>query len=295
MVARIENIFTHNYIIDFGFVGNRLGGWSVPKNGAIKPGDGFFSSYGDAWDDGEFDYTYLGRVGETGIAYRNNDAVGNIYVATDDPLIWGEGIEILKTGVKLFDPRREPPTGDDDFVIGTAKGDTIDGLGGDDRIEGRNGHDTLLGSAGNDRLYGEEGRDTLTGGGGSDSLHGDEAPDRLKGGTGDDALNGGDGRDRLWGQKGDDRLNGNQGNDWMKGGGGADTFAFESNWGRDRIADFNVEQDEISLYAITFGGGVPDSMKVRNVDDGLLLKLGDDWILLEGLNKSDFGDIDFIA
>lgn len=295
MLDRIENIFTHNYIIDFGFVGNRLGGWSVPKSGVLRPGDGFYSSYGDAYDDGLFDYTYLGRVGDTGIAYQKTDGVPNIYVATDDPLDRGVGVSIKKVGVRLFDPRKEPPTDGDDFVIGSHKGDYIDGLAGDDRIEGRKGHDRLLGGPGDDKLYGEEGRDILNGGGGNDSLYGDEHNDLLNGGHGNDTLRGGAGSDRLLGKNGDDSLNGNQGNDWMKGGRGADTFVFDSGWGHDRIADFDLGHDRISLYSITFGGGVPDDMKLRNVDDGLLLRLGTDWILLEGLKKSDFGDIDFIA
>lgn len=97
-------------------------------------------------------------------------------------------------------------------------------------VAGRRKPDSIAGGDGPDIFFGFEGDDTLSGGGG---------PDDLFGGPGDDVLSGGDGDDRLIGGPGDDRL---------EGGAGADVFAFSGGEiGEDRILDFDVNQDKLSL------------------------------------------------
>lgn len=84
------------------------------------------------------------------------------------------------------------------------------------------GNDFFVGSAGNDTVQGEEGNDTLGGSWGYDELHGDEGDDSIGGGPGFDALYGEDGNDTLVGGKGDDDLYGNSGDDVIYGGLGND-------------------------------------------------------------------------
>jgi len=56
------------------------------------------------------------------------------------------------------------PGPNDDHLVGTAGGDTLDGGVGNDSLFGGEGNDVLTGGTGHDKLYGEGGNDTLTGG-----------------------------------------------------------------------------------------------------------------------------------
>jgi len=58
---------------------------------------------------------------------------------------------------------------------------------------------------------------------------------------------GGDGSDRIFGGDGNDVINGGAGTDFLRGGKGQDTFAFDMNFGRDRIRDFNQADDLLDL------------------------------------------------
>jgi len=86
-------------------------------------------------------------------------------------------------------------------IVGTGKGDLLQGMAGDDVLYGDGdspggGNDTLDGGAGNDSLTGGEGDDLLLGGAGNDTLDGNDtvegggAPagvaDTMRGGAGDD-------------------------------------------------------------------------------------------------------------
>lgn len=85
----------------------------------------------------------------------------------------------------------------DDILVGTGRGDVLDGDLGADRIYGRGGNDEIDGGQESDVLFGGAGRDVMWGG---------SWPDRIEGGAGDDSLfaadsqqdtvNGGDGIDR---------------------------------------------------------------------------------------------------
>lgn len=72
----------------------------------------------------------------------------------------------------------------------SAKGDSIDGLGGDDTIHGLAGDDRLNGGTGNDTLYGDAGADVLDGGAGNDLLDGGDGDDtyRMNRGMGQDTI-----------------------------------------------------------------------------------------------------------
>jgi Ca2+-binding RTX toxin-like protein len=74
-------------------------------------------------------------------------------------------------------------TPDDDFIAGTAGGDTINGYDGNDLIQGRGGDDVIYGGSGDDALRGNGGNDQLYGGDGNDNLRGDAGVDYFDGGA----------------------------------------------------------------------------------------------------------------
>lgn len=105
-------------------------------------------------------------------------------------------------------------------IVGTERGDTLDGTAGVDMIFGLNGKDTINGLDESDLLCGGNGVDTITGGDDNDILDGQNGDDNLDGGNGDDVLRG------------------NLGNDILTGGSGADLFSGGA--GTDTTADFNA-------------------------------------------------------
>jgi Ca2+-binding RTX toxin-like protein len=110
----------------------------------------------------------------------------------------------------------------DDYLYGTAAGETLVGQANRDVIQGLGGNDIINGGGGNDDLYGGDGDDNLRGEAGDDKLWGELGRDTLYGGAGVDELRGGDGDDNLYGEDGDDRLYGDAGNDILDGGAGSD-------------------------------------------------------------------------
>lgn len=98
--------------------------------------------------------------------------------------------------------------GGNDYIQGGNQGDCLVGGDGDDEIGGdrndENGEDYLIGGAGNDRLDGGNGRDLQYGGAGHDRLDGTNGNDMLYGQAGDDWLLGWNGTDLLDGGDGHD-------------------------------------------------------------------------------------------
>lgn len=117
-----------------------------------------------------------------------------------------------------------------------------------ERIGGTDANDKLVGDDDPELMIGFGGNDKLFGKGGDDDLYGDGGRDKLKGGDGEDVINGGAGNDKLWG-----------GND-------ADIFVFDTGSGKDKIKDFNVNEDRIDLsdYGFTNLDQVLDAAGQKN-------------------------------
>ena len=181
----------------------------------------------------------------------------------------------------------------DDRLYGHQGADYLDGMTGDDLLKGDQGGDRLLGGSGSDRLFGGAGSDTLSGGIGGDRLNGGAGGDRLLGDGGADRLIGKAGSDTLIGGNGNDRIDGGNGNDQLRGGKGADQFVFRPGDGADEIADFSG-RDVLNLkaYGLESASEALDALSVTQA--GVLLSLGDDTILLTGLQISDFSARDFL-
>jgi trimeric autotransporter adhesin len=58
----------------------------------------------------------------------------------------------------------------DNVLLGSARADTLDGLGGNDALDGRDGNDVLLGGSGDDLIAGGKGSDVINGGDGNDYI-----------------------------------------------------------------------------------------------------------------------------
>lgn len=204
----------------------------------------------------------------------------------------------------VINPGPQVGTTGDDFLVGGAFDDTIDGGEGKDKLVGRdgndvlkggNGKDVLSGGNGNDTLDGGEGNDRLQGGAGNDDLTGGDRNDALNGGAGDDTLFSGDGNDKLTGGAGADVLAGGQGRDVLTGGADADLFIFVTNGGEDRITDFEDGVDLLDYSAFGFTD-ISDLTLTQVGADAVITIAAEAKTVLTLLNTdiTDLGNDDFI-
>ncbi len=187
--------------------------------------------------------------------------------------------------------------GDPNELYGRDFDDILSGKGGADVMAGGAGNDTFFGGSGGDEMFGQDGNDKMNGGFGRDIIRGQAGQDHLRGNGGGDDIKGGNGNDRVIGNSGLDILNGGRGNDWidggsgsddMHGGKGADTFVFNHK-GNDTIRDFDLAEDALLITG-------DDAYSASNTKAGLRLKFDDGGsLLLEGLDRSDVDQIDFIV
>jgi|GEM_PF-4649890 len=107
-------------------------------------------------------------------------------------------------------------------------------------------------------------------------------------GDADDTVTTGAGNDEIYGQRGDDLLSGKEGRDYLSGGQGtdtliggadADTFAFDGNFGSDRVEDFDAELDmlEFVLYEPHQMGWTAKTMldAAKQTGEGVMFSLPD--------------------
>ena len=217
----------------------------------------------------------------------------------NDTLFGGDGNDTLK-GNKGQDTLNGGDGDDDlsggagkDFIRGDNGKDVVDGGAGDDLISGNKGRDILSGGDGDDIISGNKGKDTLFGNAGDDLLLGGSGKDRLVGGKGKDTLFGGSDDDVLNGNRGNDTLSGDAGDDLLTGGGGHDRFIFDDGWGKDRITDFDVDQDMLSFKTVNGVMGLMDLTITSNAQ-GIKITDGTDVVILQGLGAGDIADLDFI-
>ncbi len=183
----------------------------------------------------------LGGVGDDVI--NGGDGNDTINGQADRDLInGGDGDDVLRG---LFH---------EDTINGGEGNDIINGGSRDDVLNGGIGDDTVLGDEGNDLVMGASGNDTLRGGNGRDTLYGGSADDVMTGGDHSDWLMGDGGHDTISGNDGLDTINGGTGRDMLIGGAQADDFVFDAGFGRDTIADFEDDMDELYLDDALWSG-----------------------------------------
>lgn len=205
---------------------------------------------------------------------------------------------------------------------GTAQGDVIAGFESvigsafDDTLVGDTADNTLTGSAGNDSLTGGAGMDTLFGGDGFDVISYEASSSGVSVSLAGGANTGGDAEgdvifgvegllgsaldDMLMGDTLDNLLVGGLGNDTITGGLGADDFAFGANNGDDRITDFQVGIDRVSLDQGLNGSGIETAVdalaNVTNDGQGnAVLDLGaGNSVVLVGVTLTQLSINDFV-
>lgn len=117
-------------------------------------------------------------------------------------------------------------------------------------------------------------------------------PDVLTGTIGDDVIEGLAGNDYLYGLAGDDVLEGDAGTDRLFGGTGADEFVFEDGGNLDFIYDFEDGVDLIRLEGLSFAEATIGSYRGGM---GTMVTIGDDRIILLGVDQTSIDATDFIA
>jgi trimeric autotransporter adhesin len=217
--ANVENLYLQGTINGIGNDGNNF----ITGYGA---GDNVISGLGgsDTLDGGDGNDTLNGGTG-------------------NDSLIGGAGNDILEgSGDTVGLDNFAGGAGDD--IYGVYSSGTVvveDAVAGTDTIW-TNVNQTL--SANVENLY-LIGATNGTGNIGNNTIFGY--------GVGDNNINGLDGNDSLDGGDGQDTLNGGAGADTLSGGSGADTFVFQfgqsTNLLTDRITDFTINIDKISLFS----------------------------------------------
>ena len=100
------------------------------------------------------------------------------------------------------------------------------------------------------------------------------------------ALTGALGNDSLSGLDGDDRLIGGKGNDTVTGGLGLDTFIFKAGDGNDRVTDFTLGEDHLSIAGTNKLGDITFAKAGLNVD----VSVGPLHILVENMTVADLRD-----
>jgi Ca2+-binding RTX toxin-like protein len=200
-----------------------------------------------------------------------------------------------------------------DFVIGTASADNINGNLGDDVIlagAGNDGDRTINIPANTIRtaVRGGKGSDNLDGQEGDDLLNGNLENDTVFGGAGNDIVRGGKGADVLDGGLGADYLIGDADQDKLTGGADADIFvlpgvsiAATSSNQADLITDFVVGTDKIMLPTGTTFAQLTLTAVTVQLDGGTsvpstAIQSGTSYYgLVQGITPVQLTDTNFIA
>ncbi len=193
--------------------------------------------------------------------------------------------------------------GDDRFVARAGDGnDTYNGDGGSDTLDlsltnananvtagaassAQIGNDTLNGI---ENLIGSQGNDTINFAAGVNVIDGQGGNDTINSGAGNDIVLGGSGNDTINAGAGADRITGGTGNDTMTGGANVDTFVFGTNFGLDRITDFdsvggNADRLNLDSSLGINAGNFAGSVTISAIAGGTLVTIGANSITLLGV------------
>ena len=228
------------------------------------------------------DDTMFGRAGDdTLLAGAGNDilfgGIGNdrlIGGTGDDLLYGGAGNDVLNGGAGTDTVSYAGPD------IGFVRVDLLDGtVGGSYGNDLVHSIENVIGSERGDTIEGNLVANILDGANGADFLFGYGGADSLIGGNGNDRLFGGADNDDLIGGVGNDIIVGGAGADLLFGGPGADRFEFSviSDTDRgDRVWDFQAGIDKLVIADLAGGtGSIPDVAFAVQTDGTTLATIGD--------------------
>lgn len=266
-----------------------------------------------------------GRIigAQYGVRSHNDSLIVNdgLIRVTDGPFAvqLGSNSDRLVNGGQI-DGAVDMGSGDDRYV-GKAGGMLDGNLGmgaGDDVLDLRHGSaskaSVLSGDADNDTyLVASTGLNILEGmGGGTDAVKssvsftlGDNfenlylvgsADINGKGNAGDNYLEGNAGDNRLAGRGGSDALFGGKGTDYLTGGADLDGFYFRADAGKEIVTDFVDGVDRLVLFGPQGMSGADFVEEYGHNSHGdLVLSWGGTQMILEGIQKSQITDADFIS
>ena len=253
--------------------------------------------------------TIAGGADEDTLLFANSTAARSVNLSLTGAQATGEGRDVI-TGMEHVIGGQG-----NDFVVGNAGANRLDGMGGNDVLVGGAGRDTLLGGFGDDNLDGSTGVDLLIVGGiadtfidlarttayqtgqgkdrvvGVENVLGGQGNDRYFGDGGANQLFGGAGRDHLDGRYGHDLLLGGAGNDTLRGGAGNDRFVFDKGDGVDSIVDFRDVDDVIIIRS---GAETYADLDIRQAGANVTIGYGGDLIILDNTQRSMIDASDFM-
>jgi serralysin len=259
------------------WLGSALPAASAAVAGVIEGGPLTDKLSGTAADD-----TMFGRAGDdTLLAGVGNDilfgGIGNdrlIGGTGDDLLYGGAGNDVLNGGAGIDTISYAGPD------IGSVQVDllagTVGGSYGNDLVHGI---ENVIGSERGDTIQGNLAANVLDGANGADVLFGSGGADSLIGGNGNDRLFGGADNDILVGGAGNDIIVGGAGADLLFGGAAADRFEFSVTTdtdGADRVWDFQAGIDKLVISDLAGGpGSIPAVAFAEQTDGTTLVTVGD--------------------
>jgi hypothetical protein len=201
-------------------------------------------------------------------------------------LVYEDG-NIVNKEFDLVGSAEDSPEGKQNMFVGTDTADTI--------VSAQSGW--FFGAGGNDTITIESGSNTIHGGNGDDVITLGAGDDKVFAGAGNDTIHAGLGANEVYAQAGndivlatggDDLIVGGTGDDVLSGGEGYDEFVFNINDGKDKITDFNIDEDTLSL--VGFGYQSEEELManvVETTNDSILFNDQGTEIEIEGLNMID--------
>lgn len=298
-------------------------------------------AYGTTYDDvfigSDADNYFLGRDGAD--YYDGGDGSDTITFHTD----WSDGqngiyvnlaeeygYDVFGNYEAIIDIENVRGSVYDDTIIGNNEDNYVMGLAGNDYIDGGGGTDTIRYDRDYRRLDGPDGSwgdsgisvdlaagtatdgygdtdtlvrfenviatpysDFIAGNQRANVLEGLNGDDELYGRQGDDTLIGGDGEDDLYGDNGQDTLIGGSGNDDLWGGKSGDVFVFTDGSGNDIIYDFDLSgnRDTIDLTGHTGASTFDDLAIVQSGDDVTITVDSDTIVLIDTIVEEISADL----
>ncbi|QGP78033.1 beta strand repeat-containing protein [Sphingobium sp. CAP-1] len=238
------------------------------------------------------DVYYVDNVGDK-VVEKIHDGYDSVFAAVDYTL--SAHVEALTlTGRADID------------ATGNAQDNVLTGNSGDNRLNGGVGSDLMIGKGGDDIYHVSSAGDVVVeqAGEGHDLVLssvswtlGDNVEDLRLVGSGHLIGRGNALANDIRGNAGNNTLWGGAGNDLLTGGAGIDNFVFDTALGAgnvDRITDFSVADDSISLFRSAFGalGGLNGSLAAAAFQTGSVALEADDRILYDGASGNIFYDAD---
>ena len=208
-------------------------------------------------------------------------------------LVYEDG-NIVNKEFDLVGSAEDSPEGKQNMFVGTDAADTIESAQSG-WFFGAGGNDTITIESGSNTIHAGNGDDVITLGAGDDKVFAGAGNDTIHAGLGSNEVYAQAGNDIVLAAGGDDLIVGGKGDDVLAGGEGYDEFVFNINDGKDKITDFNIDEDTLSL--VGFGYQSEEELManvVETTNDSILFNDQGTEIEIEGLNLEEALNMDLM-